>query len=32
VPQNPELVLGPEAGSLPERVTQVLGLLEELLR
>jgi bifunctional enzyme CysN/CysC len=32
VPQNPELVLGPEAGSLPERVSLVLGLLEDLLR
>jgi bifunctional enzyme CysN/CysC len=32
VPQNPELVLGPDAGSLPERVSLVLGLLEDLLR
>ena len=31
VPQNPELVLGGEAGSLPERVSQVLALLEDLL-
>ncbi|HEX4127100.1 MAG TPA: adenylyl-sulfate kinase [Acidimicrobiales bacterium] len=32
VPLSPELVLGPEAGSLPERVSLVLGLLEDLLR
>ncbi|HEY5384644.1 MAG TPA: adenylyl-sulfate kinase [Acidimicrobiales bacterium] len=32
VPLAPELVLGPEAGSLPERVSLVLELLEGLLR
>ena len=32
IPQNPELVLGSEAGSLPERVARVLELLEGLLR
>ena len=32
VPQNPELVLGPDAGSLSERVSLVLNLLEDLLR
>jgi bifunctional enzyme CysN/CysC len=32
VPLAPELVLGPDAGSLPERVSQVLSLLEDLLR
>jgi bifunctional enzyme CysN/CysC len=32
VPQNPELVLGSETGSLPERVSRVLELLEGLLR
>jgi bifunctional enzyme CysN/CysC len=32
VPLAPELVLGSEAGSLPERVSRVLELLERLLR
>jgi bifunctional enzyme CysN/CysC len=32
VPANPDLILGPEAGSLPERVSRVLELLEEFLR
>jgi bifunctional enzyme CysN/CysC len=32
VPQNPELVLGSETGSLSERVSLVLELLEGLLR
>ena len=32
MPPNPELVLGSEAGSLPERVSRVLELLEDLLR
>jgi bifunctional enzyme CysN/CysC len=32
VPRNPELALGPDTGSLPERVSLVLGLLENLLR
>ena len=32
IPQNPELVLGSDAGSLPERVSRVLELLEGLLR
>jgi bifunctional enzyme CysN/CysC len=32
VPLAPELVLGSEAGSLPERVSRVLELLESLLR
>jgi bifunctional enzyme CysN/CysC len=31
VPASPELVLGAEAGSLPERVSLVLTLLEDLL-
>ena len=29
-PAEPDLVLGPEDGSLPERVSLVLGLVEEL--
>jgi bifunctional enzyme CysN/CysC len=32
VPLRPDLVVGPDAGSLPERVSLVLGLLEDLLR
>jgi bifunctional enzyme CysN/CysC len=32
VPRNAELVLGSESGSLSERVSLVLGLLEDLLR
>jgi bifunctional enzyme CysN/CysC len=32
VPQLPELTLGPDTGSLPERVSEVLSLLEDLLR
>jgi bifunctional enzyme CysN/CysC len=32
VPANPDLILGPETGSLPERVSRVLELLEEFLR
>ena len=32
VPARPDLVLGPDAGSLPERISLVLGLLDDLLR
>ena len=32
VPTSPDLVLGPETGSLPERISLVLGLLDDLLR
>jgi adenylylsulfate kinase-like enzyme len=32
VPLAPELVLGSEAGTFPERVSRVLELLEDLLR
>jgi bifunctional enzyme CysN/CysC len=32
VPVRPDLVLGSDSGSLPERVSLVLGLLEDLLR
>ena len=31
VPSRPDLVLGPDAGSLPEQISLVLELLEELL-
>jgi bifunctional enzyme CysN/CysC len=32
VPAHPDLVVGPDAGSLPERISLVLGLLDNLLR
>ena len=32
VPAHPDLVVGPDAGSLPEQVSLVLGLLDDLLR
>ena len=32
VPAHPDLVVGPDAGSLPERISLVLGLLDDLLR
>jgi bifunctional enzyme CysN/CysC len=32
VPTSPDLVLGPETGSLPERISLVLGLLDDPLR
>ena len=32
VPAHPDLVVGPDAGSLPEQVSLVLGLLDNLLR
>ncbi len=32
VPARPDLVVGPDAGSLPERISLVLGLLDDLLR
>jgi bifunctional enzyme CysN/CysC len=32
VPARPDLVVGPDAGSLPEQVSLVLGLLDDLLR
>jgi bifunctional enzyme CysN/CysC len=32
VPARPDLVVGPDAGSLPERISLVVGLLDDLLR